>query len=116
MGCNLSGNCSQTKRECRGFRGAIIRDWPDKPYRGISLYLPGRDNIPFFKRFVSDFIAMYKYNTLIMEMNACMRLESHPELNYGWVQFARDVNYSCRNYPLRTDPRDGTELLTSGLC
>jgi hypothetical protein len=83
------------------FRGVLIQDWPDKPYRGISLYLPGRDNIAFFKRFVRDFVAMYKFNTVIMEMNACMRLDSHPELNYGWVQFARDVNYSCRNYPLQ---------------
>jgi hypothetical protein len=83
------------------FRGALIRDWPDKPFRGIYLYVPGRDDIPFFKRFVRDFMALYKYNTLIMEMNACMRLDSHPELNYGWVQFARDANYSCRNYPLK---------------
>ncbi len=82
-------------------RGVSIRDWPDKGYRGISMYLPGRNNIPFFKRFVRDFVALYKFNTLIIEMNACMRLDSHPELNYGWVQFARDVNYSCRNYPLR---------------
>jgi hypothetical protein len=82
-------------------RGALVRDWPDKPYRGISMYIPGRDNIAFFKRFVRDFMALYKYNTLIMEMNACMRLDSHPELNYGWVQFARDVNYSARNYPLK---------------
>ena len=81
------------------FRGAQIRDWPDKPFRGIYLFLPGRDNIQFFKRFVRDFMALYKYNTLIMELNACMRLDSHPELNSGWVQFARDVNYSCRNYP-----------------
>ncbi|MHB2009059.1 MAG: glycoside hydrolase family 20 zincin-like fold domain-containing protein [Acidobacteriaceae bacterium] len=81
------------------FRGVMIRDWPDKPFRGIYLFLPGRDNIAFFKRFVRDFMALYKYNTLIMEMNACMRLDSHPELNYGWVQFARDANYSCRNYP-----------------
>ena len=81
------------------FRGVLIRDWPDKPFRGIYLFLPGRNNIPFFKRFVRDFMALYKYNTLIMEMNACMRLDNHPELNYGWVQFARDTNYSCRNYP-----------------
>lgn len=81
------------------FRGVNILDWPDKPFRGIYLFLPGRDNIPFFKRFVRDFMALYKYNTLMMEMNACMRLDSHPELNHGWVQFARDVNYSCRNYP-----------------
>ncbi len=81
------------------FRGVLIRDWPDKPFRGIYLFLPGRDNIAFFKRFVRDFMALYKYNTLIMEMNACMRLDHHPELNYGWVRFARDANYSCRNYP-----------------
>ncbi len=80
-------------------RGVNILDWPDKPFRGIYLFLPGRDNIPFFKRFVRDFMALYKYNTLMMEMNACMRLDSHPELNHGWVQFARDVNLSCRNYP-----------------
>ena len=80
-------------------RGVRVDDWPDKPFRGIYLYLPGRDNIAFFKRFIRDFMALYKYNTLIMEMNACMRLESHPELNYGWIQFARDTNYSCRNYP-----------------
>jgi hypothetical protein len=80
-------------------RGVEIRDWPDKPFRGIYLFLPGSDHIQFFKRFVRDFMALYKYNTLIMEMNACMRLDSHPELNSGWVQFARDVNYSCRNYP-----------------
>ncbi len=82
------------------FRGAMIRDWPDKQFRGIYMFLPGRDNLNYFKRFVRDFMAMYKYNTLILEMNSCMRLENHPELNYGWVEFARDVDYSCRNYPL----------------
>jgi hypothetical protein len=80
-------------------RGVQIRDWPDKPFRGVYLYVPGRDNIPMFKRFVRDFMARYKFNTLIMEMNACMRLDSHPELNEGWVEFARDTNYSRRNYP-----------------
>ncbi len=81
------------------FRGVHIRDWPDKPFRGIYLFLPGRDNIAFFKRFVRDYMALYKFNTLIMEMGASMRLDKHPELNYGWVQFARGANYSCRNYP-----------------
>jgi hypothetical protein len=81
------------------FRGVRIRDWPDKPFRGVTLYLPGRNNIPFFKRFIRDFMALYKFNTLIMEMNASMRLDSHPELNSGWLEFARDTNYSRRNYP-----------------
>ena len=87
----------QDKSLC--FRGVHIQDWPDKPFRGIYLFLPGRDNIAFFKRFVRDYMALYKFNTLIMEMGASMRLDKHPELNYGWVQFARDANYSCRNYP-----------------
>jgi glycosyl hydrolase family 20 len=80
-------------------RGVHVRDWPAKTFRGIKLYLPGRNNIPFFKRFVRDFMALYKYNTLVMEMNASMRLERHPELNTGWVKFAQDTNYSRRNYP-----------------
>ncbi|HZU24345.1 MAG TPA: beta-N-acetylhexosaminidase [Bryobacteraceae bacterium] len=79
--------------------GVHLRDWPDKPFRGIKLYLPGRQNIPFFKRFVRDFVALYKYNTLIVEMNASMRLDRHPELNSGWLKFARDTTYSRRNYP-----------------
>lgn len=80
-------------------RGVQIRDWPSKPFRGLKLYLPGRNNIPFFKRFIRDFMALYKYNTLIMEMNASMRFERHPELNSGWVKFSREVNYYRRNYP-----------------
>jgi Glycosyl hydrolase family 20, domain 2/Glycosyl hydrolase family 20, catalytic domain len=80
-------------------RGVVVRDWPDKHFRGITLYLPGRDNIQFFKRFISDFMALYKFNTVIVEMNACMRLDSHPELNRGWVEFGRDINYSALNYP-----------------
>lgn len=78
---------------------ARIRDWPDKPFRGVKLYLPGRNSIPFFKRLVRDFLAPYKFNKLMMEMNASMRLDRHPELNAGWSEFARDTNWSRRNYP-----------------
>jgi hypothetical protein len=79
--------------------GVDVRDWPDKPFRGIYLYLPGTRNFAFFRRFVRDFMALYKYNTLIMEMGASMRLDAHPELNAGWREFVRDCNYSGRNYP-----------------
>lgn len=81
--------------------GVEVRDWPDKAFRGLYLYLPGRKNIPFFRRFIRDFMALYKYNTLIMEMGASMRLDTHPELNAGWTEFVRDCNYSGRNYPPR---------------
>ncbi|MGH9469726.1 MAG: glycoside hydrolase family 20 zincin-like fold domain-containing protein [Terriglobia bacterium] len=80
-------------------QGVEVRDWPDKPFRGIYFYLPGRDEIPMCKRFIRDLAAQYKFNTVIIEMNGCMRFDSHLELNEGWVEFARDTNYSRRNYP-----------------
>jgi hypothetical protein len=81
------------------FHAVEVRDWPDKPFRGVTIYMPGRANIPFFKRFVRDFMALYKYNTLILEMNASMRFDRHPELNSGWLDFVRDNLYGRHNYP-----------------
>ncbi len=80
-------------------RGARIRDWPHLPFRGIRLYLPGQENIAFFKRFLRDFMALYKFNRVIIEMNAAMRFDRHPELNAGWREFAKDLNYSRRERP-----------------
>ncbi|RPI27952.1 MAG: hypothetical protein EHM61_06740 [Acidobacteria bacterium] len=90
------------RRDSKGtyISGVRIRDFPYKPFRGVKLFLPGRDHIPFFKRFVSDFMALYKYNKLILEMNAGMRLERHPELNEGWIELARNLNYTRRDRPL----------------
>jgi hypothetical protein len=79
--------------------GARVRDWPHKPFRGVRLYLPGRDQTGFFKRFLRDFMALYKFNAVIIEMNAAMRFDRHPELNAGWIDFARELNLSRRNRP-----------------
>jgi hypothetical protein len=79
--------------------GIRVRDWPDKPFRGVKVYVPGPANIQFFKRYLRDFVALYKFNKVMLEMNACMRLDKHPELNAGWIEFARDTNYSRLNYP-----------------
>ena len=76
-----------------------IVDFPQKPFRGVKLYLPGPQNIAFFKRFIRDFVIAHKYNTVIMELNAGMRLNSHPELNAGWREMVQDTNYTRRNYP-----------------
>ncbi len=76
-----------------------VKDTPKYPFRGIKLYLPGRENITFFKRFINDFVAYYKFNTIILELNANMRLERHPELNIGAVEFERDLNFSRLDRP-----------------
>lgn len=80
-------------------RGMQVTDWPDKPFRGIYTFLPGPENLAFFGRFIRDFAAFYKFNAIMVEMNACMRLDRHPELNTGWLEFTRDTDYSRRNYP-----------------
>jgi hypothetical protein len=66
------------------------------PFRGIRLYVPGPENIAFFNRFLKDFMALYKYNKLIMEVN-CMRLDKHPEVNAGWVEFSKYMQYTRTN-------------------
>jgi hypothetical protein len=79
--------------------GIKVRDWPNLPFRAIRLYVPGPENIAFFKRFLRDFMALYKYNRVILEVN-CMRLDRHPEVNAGWIEFANDLQYSRSNRPV----------------
>ena len=77
----------------------IVKDAPRYSFRGIKLYLPGRENIEFFKRFIKDFAALYKFNTIILELNANMRLVRHPELNIGTIEFERHLNFSRLDRP-----------------
>jgi hypothetical protein len=79
--------------------GLEITDWPNLPFRGVRLYVPGPDNIAFFKRFMRDFMALYKYNKVIIELN-CMRLDRHPEVNAGWIEFSKELKYSRSNSTL----------------
>ncbi len=83
----------------RTVQGVKLRDWPNMPFRGIRLYVPGPENIAFFKRFLKDFMALYKYNKVIMEVN-CMRLDKHPEVNAGWIEFSKYMQYSRSNSTL----------------
>jgi hypothetical protein len=77
----------------------IVKDAPTYSFRGIKLYLPGKNNIEFFKRFIKDFVVLYKYNKIILELNANMRLDKHPELNIGAVEFAKHLNASRLDRP-----------------
>ncbi|NCU03564.1 MAG: family 20 glycosylhydrolase, partial [Chitinophagaceae bacterium] len=77
-------------------KGVNVKDWPNLSFRAIRLYVPGPDNIPYFKRFISDFMALYKYNKVIIEFN-CMRLDNYPEVNTGWQEFVKYMQYSRSN-------------------
>jgi hypothetical protein len=56
----------------------------------------GRQRGSYTAAFIRDFMALYKFNELILEMNAAMRLERHPEVNAGAIELARDLHYSRR--------------------
>jgi Glycosyl hydrolase family 20, domain 2/Glycosyl hydrolase family 20, catalytic domain len=73
-----------------------IVDWPHQPFRGIYIFLPGRRHIPYFKRFVREVMAPCKLNRLIVEMDAGMQFDRHPELNAGWIDFTKDTKYTRR--------------------
>lgn len=77
-------------------QGLKVKDWPEFPFRAIRLYVPGPENIAFFKRFMRDFMALYKYNKVVIELN-CMRLDRHPEVNAGWIEFSKSLQYSRSN-------------------
>ena len=77
-------------------QGVKVTDWPNMPFRGVRLYVPGPENVAFFKRFLRDFMALYKYNKVIMEVN-CMRLDKHPEVNAGWIEFSKYMQYTRSN-------------------
>jgi hypothetical protein len=80
-------------------QGLKVRDWPNLQFRAIRLYAPGPDQIAFFKRFLRDFMSLYKYNKVILELNG-MRLDKHPEVNTGWTEFAKYMQYSRSNSTL----------------
>ncbi|MEZ4810234.1 MAG: beta-N-acetylhexosaminidase [Allomuricauda sp.] len=70
-----------------------VRDWPKFEFRGIRLFVPGSGNVAFFKRFVKDFMALYKFNKLFVEFNG-FRSDRHPEINAGWSLLVKDLNYT----------------------
>lgn len=105
----------------------ILYDYPTCPVRGYRVYLPGRRNIPVFKQMV-DFLAYYRYNTIMIEIGGAMEYKRHPEINEQWVKFCADVHrYSGRareiqfkTYPweknsIHCDNGDG-EYLTQDEC
>lgn len=83
----------------KNIQGVAVRDWPAFPFRAIRLYVPGPENRPFFNRFLRDFMALYKYNKVVLEVN-CMRLDRHPEVNTGWIEFVKYMGYTRSNSTL----------------
>jgi len=66
--------------------------------RGLKVYLPGREGIPFFKELV-DFLCRFRMNTLMIEIGGAMEYKRHPEINEGWLEYTADMlSESGRSY------------------
>lgn len=65
-------------------RGAEIRDWPYRKIRYVHLYVPSRENIPYFKRYVRDVLLRHKFNGIILEIGGGVLLPNRPEIATSW--------------------------------
>jgi hypothetical protein len=70
-------------RSVAAWKGTV-RDWPFLTIRWVHVYLPGRDELPFARRYLRDFLLRYKFNGVVLEVGGGMRLTSHPEISVGW--------------------------------
>ncbi|MBO4411480.1 MAG: hypothetical protein J5794_04765, partial [Lachnospiraceae bacterium] len=68
-----------------------ISDAPRMELRGVHLYLPAREEIPFFRRLVEHILSPMGYNTIFLEIAAGMEYESHPEINAAYVHMTEQV-------------------------
>ncbi len=65
--------------------------------RGVKAMLPARDAFGDYRTLV-DLMARFGLNTLMLELGGAMEYKSHPEVNEGWIEYARIMN----EYPGKT--------------
>ena len=68
----------------------IYYEAPVIDMRGAKVYLPGPDNIAYFKEFI-DFLAAFRMNTIMIEIGGAMEYKKHPEINEGWVEYCKQM-------------------------
>ena len=76
-----------------------ICEQPTVMERGLKLYLPPptENGLAEMKR-ILDFAANCKFNFVMLELGGALEYQSHPEINIGWMEYARLMN----EYPGKT--------------
>ncbi len=72
-------------------REATVRDWPHVAMRYVHVFLPGKETLAFFKRYLRDFLLRYKFNGMILEVAGGMRFESHPEVSTAYARMVKEL-------------------------
>jgi len=87
--------------ECGEAECGFVYDYPLAGTRGYRVYLPSRAGFDAFFKMI-DFLARYKYNSIILEIGGAMEYKRHPEINERWAEFCREVHaYSGRAHEIQ---------------
>ena len=74
-------------------------------HRSVKVYLPARNDIPFFYDFV-DLCADYGYNCMVFELGGAMEYKNHPEINAGWEEYCKKfMDYQGQSLDIQNEPR-----------
>ena len=74
-----------------GIFEATISDSPFASFRGVHLYLPAEEDMPFAKNLVQYMLAPMGYNHIILEICGAMEFTSHPEINEKYLEAQRNL-------------------------
>ena len=80
-GCDTILQLSERDRGVRCFQ---CDDHPTKAFRGFHMMLPHLSKFDFIKRLFRYVLLPLRYNTVILEITASMKFESHPEITDAW--------------------------------
>ncbi|NOY08130.1 MAG: family 20 glycosylhydrolase [Spirochaetes bacterium] len=68
-----------------------IIDFPRTEVRGVHLWMPAREDIPFYKRLVKYVLVPMKINTIFLQVTSGMKFDRRPEINDAWEKVNKDV-------------------------
>lgn len=86
-----------------------VKEGIEKEWRGVHLFAPWHDEMPMFKRVISESLAPMGVNVIIIEVNYKLAFDSHPELREPGKNFTKEDAHElaelCRNHNIRLIPQ-----------
>ncbi len=62
----------------------IIEDYPRMPHRGVHIFLPAREDLPFIRRLIRNVLAPMRMNEIFLQVTAGMKFDRRLEINEVW--------------------------------
>lgn len=93
-----------------GIEACEVDDQPKLGFRGVHLYMPSRENLPFFRRLIRHLLVPMRYNTVFLEVGAGMAYDSHPEVNAAWVRDKEEADHGLHRGSPHIEVADGCYL------